>query len=50
MAQIMIISTANAENDDWLKKADPQSAKEELEIHAALAKERPPKQPPKPRA
>jgi hypothetical protein len=33
-----VISTANAENDDWLKKAYPEHQKQELEILEDLRK------------
>ncbi len=31
-----VIDIANDENDDWIKKANPQAAREELEIHERL--------------
>jgi len=35
--KLPVISTANAENDDWMQKSNPQAYKEELEIHDRLA-------------
>ncbi|MDX9956714.1 MAG: hypothetical protein RBT75_21630 [Anaerolineae bacterium] len=31
-----VIDIANDENDDWIKKANPQAAREEIEIHERL--------------
>lgn len=38
IAELPVISTANAENDDWLKKAYPEHQKQELEILEDLRK------------